>query len=137
MAYFIFIKYLRSLEEFRKNPCAQITPKSPCVNFQSLGIFKNSIFIRKEIFFNFWPNQPSRQPAHPVFWPRAAKQATPAHQVVPPPSPSSLPHRADGSAASSSHAIAPWVPHCITPAPWSGPSGRPHLNSTACLYSAA
>jgi hypothetical protein len=45
MAYFIFPKYLRSLEEFRKNPHVKIPPKSPGANFQSLGIFKNSIFI--------------------------------------------------------------------------------------------
>jgi hypothetical protein len=30
-----------SLEEFRKNPHVKISPKSPCANFQSLGIFKN------------------------------------------------------------------------------------------------
>jgi hypothetical protein len=41
MAYFIFPKYLRSLEEFRKNPHVKIPPKSPCANFQSLGKFKN------------------------------------------------------------------------------------------------
>jgi hypothetical protein len=62
MAYFIFLKYLRSLEEFRKNPHVKIPAKSPCANFQSLGIFKNSIFIRKGIFLRFWPIQPS--PAH-------------------------------------------------------------------------
>jgi hypothetical protein len=59
MAYFIFLKYLKSLEEFRKNPHVKITPKSPCANFQSLGIFKNSIFIRKGIFFRFRPIRPS------------------------------------------------------------------------------
>jgi hypothetical protein len=53
---------LRSLEEFRKNPHVKIPPKSPSANFQSLGIFKNSIFIRKEIFFKFWPIRPS--PSH-------------------------------------------------------------------------
>jgi hypothetical protein len=57
MAYSIFLKYLRSLEEFRKNP-----PKSPCANFQSLGIFKNLIFIQKRIFFGFWPIRPSPAP---------------------------------------------------------------------------
>jgi hypothetical protein len=48
MAYFIFLKYLRSLEEFRKNSYVKIPPKSPCANFQSLGIFKNQILFRKE-----------------------------------------------------------------------------------------
>jgi hypothetical protein len=41
MAYFIFPKNLRSLEEFRKNPHIKIPPKFPCANFQSLGKFKN------------------------------------------------------------------------------------------------
>jgi hypothetical protein len=84
----IFLKYLRSLEEFRKNPCVKIPPNSPCANFQSLGIFKHSIFIRKENFFNFRPNRPSGQPAHLTFWSRAAKQAEPAHQATPPLPPS-------------------------------------------------
>jgi hypothetical protein len=50
MAYYIFLKSSTSLEEFRKNPHVKIPPKSPCANFQSLGIFKNQIFIRKRIF---------------------------------------------------------------------------------------
>jgi hypothetical protein len=50
MAYYIFLKSLRSLEEFRKNPHAKIPPKSLSTNFQSLGKFKNPIFIRKRIF---------------------------------------------------------------------------------------
>jgi hypothetical protein len=50
MAYYIFLKSLRSLEEFRKNPHTQIPPKSPSTNFQSLDIIKNQIFIRKRIF---------------------------------------------------------------------------------------
>jgi hypothetical protein len=59
MAYFIFLKYLRSLEEFRNNPHVKIPPKSPCANFQSIGIFKNLSFIRKGIFFRFQPIRPS------------------------------------------------------------------------------
>jgi hypothetical protein len=50
MTYFIFLKYLRSLEKFRKNPHIKISPKSPPINFQSLGIFKNQNFIQKRIF---------------------------------------------------------------------------------------
>jgi hypothetical protein len=42
-----FLKSLRSLEEFRKNPHVEIPPKSPCANFQSLGIFKNQILFGK------------------------------------------------------------------------------------------
>jgi hypothetical protein len=45
MAYYIFLKSLRSLEEFRKNPHAKIPPKSLSINFQSLDKFKNLIFI--------------------------------------------------------------------------------------------
>jgi hypothetical protein len=44
-----FLKSLRSLEEFRKNPHVKIPPKSPSTNFQSLGKFKNPIFRRKRI----------------------------------------------------------------------------------------
>jgi hypothetical protein len=50
MAYYIFLKSLRSLEEFRKYPHVKIPPKSPSTNFQSLGKFKNPIF-NSEIFF--------------------------------------------------------------------------------------
>jgi hypothetical protein len=46
MACFIFLKYLRSLEEFRKNPYVKIPPKSPCANFQSLCILKNKILFQ-------------------------------------------------------------------------------------------
>jgi hypothetical protein len=70
MACYIFLKSLRSLEEFRKNPHVKIPPKSPSTNFQSLGKFKNPILIRKFLFFpdfrtsrphdplGLWPSQP-------------------------------------------------------------------------------
>jgi hypothetical protein len=61
MAYFIFLKPLRSLGEFRKNPHVKIPPKSPCTNFQSLGTFKNQILFGKEF-------SPSLS-AHPAFRP--------------------------------------------------------------------
>jgi hypothetical protein len=41
MSYYIFLKSLSSLEEFRKNPHVKIPPKSPPTNFQSLAIIKN------------------------------------------------------------------------------------------------
>jgi hypothetical protein len=53
MAYYIFLKSLRSLEELRKNPHVKIPPKSPPTKFQSLAIIKNQIFIRKRIFLHF------------------------------------------------------------------------------------
>jgi hypothetical protein len=62
MAYFIFLKSLRSLGEFRKNHHVKIPPKSPCANFQSIGIFKNQILFRKEFFRHFrpiWPFDPA------------------------------------------------------------------------------
>jgi hypothetical protein len=43
VAYFIFVKYLDSLEDFRKNPQVKFLPKSSCANFQSLAKFLNSI----------------------------------------------------------------------------------------------
>jgi hypothetical protein len=59
MAYCTFLKSLRTLEEFRKNLCVKIPPKSLCANFQSLGKFKNPIFILKRISLQFRPSQPS------------------------------------------------------------------------------
>jgi hypothetical protein len=58
MAYYIFLKSLRSLEEFRKNPHVKIPPKSPCANFQSLDKFKNPIFNSKFSFLCFRPGRP-------------------------------------------------------------------------------
>jgi hypothetical protein len=58
MAYFIFLKYLRSLGEFRKNPHVKIPPKSPCVNFQSICIFKNPKFYSEIILLSFQPIRP-------------------------------------------------------------------------------
>jgi hypothetical protein len=56
MASYIFLKSLKSLEEFWKNPHVKIPPKSPSTNFQSLGKFKNPILIQKILFFpDFWP----------------------------------------------------------------------------------
>jgi hypothetical protein len=47
------------MENLGKTLMSKIPPKSPCANFQSLGIFKNSTFIQKRIF-------PSLS-AHPAF----------------------------------------------------------------------
>jgi hypothetical protein len=85
MAYYIFLKSLRSLEEFTKNPHVKIPPKSPCANFQSLGKFKNPIFNSKIIFLRFRPGQPygplGLWPSRPC-WPlssRRLKPPLPAH----------------------------------------------------------
>jgi hypothetical protein len=64
-----FLKSLRSLEEFRKNPHVKIPPKSPSTNFQSLTTIKNQILFEKDFFLHFRPNRPSGQPAHPASQP--------------------------------------------------------------------
>jgi hypothetical protein len=69
MAYYIFQKSLRSLDEFRKNPHVKIPPKSPSTIFQSLAIIKNQILIGKEFFLHIRPNRPNGQPAHPASQP--------------------------------------------------------------------
>jgi hypothetical protein len=58
MIYYIFLKSLRSLGEFRKNPHVKIPPKSPSTNFQSLAKFKNPIFNSEILFPCFWPGRP-------------------------------------------------------------------------------
>jgi hypothetical protein len=60
MAYYIFLKSFRSLEEFRKNPHVKIPPNFPCANFQSLGKFKNPNFNLKIFLLHFQPGYPYR-----------------------------------------------------------------------------
>jgi hypothetical protein len=78
MAYYIFLKSLRSLGEFRKNPHVQIPPKSPSINFQSFSKFKNPNF-NSEIFF------PSFRPGRPCgplgLWPSRLPLASPLPQA--------------------------------------------------------
>jgi hypothetical protein len=124
MAYFIFLKYLDSLEHFRKNPHVKIPPKSPSTNFQSLGIFKNQIFIQKRIFLHFRPNRPSglssqSQPTSPLphVDPPASRPSglRPAHPAFPsPPSLTCGPHRSSSSSSRPPSAAvlrAPATPH--------------------------
>jgi hypothetical protein len=98
MAYYIFLKSLRVIEEFRKNPHNKISPKSPCTNFQSLCKFKNPILFLKGIFPGFRPNQLSSQPSHMAFWPNRPSW-----------SPSSQRRNRAGAAAGRPRA-APWPP---------------------------
>jgi hypothetical protein len=104
MSYYIFLKSLGSLEEFRKNPHIKIPPKSPCIDFQSLGIFKNLIFIPKRIFLQI-PAQ-SAQPPTGLFGP-----CGPTRSPLPPSLMSverRLPlarHRTMATAPPSSHAM--------------------------------
>jgi hypothetical protein len=104
MSYYIFLKSLGSLEEFRKNPHIKIPPKSPCIDFQSIGIFKNLIFIPKRIFLQI-PAQ-SAQPPTGLFGP-----CGPTRSPLPPSLMSverRLPlarHRTMATAPPSSHAM--------------------------------
>jgi hypothetical protein len=76
MAYYIFLKSLRSLEEFRKNPHVKIPPKSPCANFQSLGKFKNPIFNLEILFLRFRPGRPCGPLGH---WPSRPRWPLSSH----------------------------------------------------------
>jgi hypothetical protein len=82
MVCYIFLKSLRSLEEFRKNPHVKIPPKSPSTNFQSLGKFKNPILIQKFLFFLiFGPADPvARLASGPAHTPAAP---SPQAEIVP------------------------------------------------------
>jgi hypothetical protein len=112
MSYFIFLKYLRSLEEFRKNPCVKIPPKSPCANFQSLGIFKNPIFYSKK-------NLPQIS----------------AHRAQPRPSWPALPHRPPdpGSAHSAQPAFA-YLPKGVFPLTLRIPAEMPSLSHVTAMW---
>jgi hypothetical protein len=81
MVYYIFLKSLRSLEEFRKNPHVKIPPKSP-TNFQRLGKFKNPIFISEILFLAFGPANPAAcsasSPASPPATPSPHAEIVPA-----------------------------------------------------------
>jgi hypothetical protein len=91
MACYIFLKSLRSLEEFRKNPHVKNPPKSPSTNFQSLGKLKNPILIQKFLFFLiFGPADPAARlasgpgspPAAPSPQAKIARLAHPARASV-------------------------------------------------------
>jgi hypothetical protein len=95
-----FLKSLRSLEEFRKNPHVKIPPKSPSTNFQSLGKFKTPIFNSETLFLDFGPADlaahsvaSSREirlpfwfaPFEPAASPTSLYQPGPSCQFHPPP----------------------------------------------------
>jgi hypothetical protein len=121
MAYFIFLKSFRSLQEFKKNTNIKIPPKCPCTNFQSIGIFKNSIFIPKIIFLQI--SAQSAQPPTDLF----GLSAHAAHPAFLPPSPCR-----PSTAPSSSHTAAPWMPPPPPHEPWS-PQRLPP-SSIDCSY---
>jgi hypothetical protein len=66
MAYYIFLKSLKILDEFRKNPHIKIPPKSPCTIFKSFANSKNPILFQKEFPLAFGPIGPaSSRPTQP------------------------------------------------------------------------
>jgi hypothetical protein len=87
MAYYIFLKSLRSLEEFRKNPHVKIPPKSPSTNFQSLGKFKNPIFNSEILFLDFGPADLAAHlasgPASPLAAPPPQAKTIPRRPIQP------------------------------------------------------
>jgi hypothetical protein len=87
MAYYIFLKSLRSLEEFRKNPHVNIPPKSASTNFQSLGKFKNLIFHSEILFHAFGPADPvartASSPASPPAAPSMQAENCPGRPIQP------------------------------------------------------
>jgi hypothetical protein len=81
MTYYIFLKSLRSLEEFRKNPHVKIPSKFSSTNFQSLSKFKNPILIQKFFFLAFGPaNLAARSASSPASPPAAP---SPQAETVP------------------------------------------------------
>jgi hypothetical protein len=66
MSYYIFLKSLRSPQEFTKNPHIKIPPKSPPTNFQSHCIFKKSKIYSEIILLRFQPIWPSLARAGPL-----------------------------------------------------------------------
>jgi hypothetical protein len=77
MTYYFFLKSLRRLEEFRKNPHVKIPPNFPCVNFQSLDKFQNSISNSKIFLLHFRPGHPY-QPTRPLAQPTHGGISSPA-----------------------------------------------------------
>jgi hypothetical protein len=66
MAYYIFLKSLRSPEEFTKNPHIKIPPKSAPTNIQRLCIFKKSKIYSEIILLRFRPIRPILACAGPL-----------------------------------------------------------------------
>jgi hypothetical protein len=86
MACYIFLKSLRSLEEFRKNPHVKVPHKSPSTNFLNHGKFKNPIF-NSQIPFSLFSARPTLRPtwplAQPACWPRCPRRPKPSRPAHP------------------------------------------------------
>jgi hypothetical protein len=93
MAYYIFQKSLRSIEEFRKNPHLKIPPKSPPTKFPKPLYIQKSNFYLKGIFP---PNSAhSAQPACPLPRPWPADRPKPSNPPLRPTSPATPPSLPD------------------------------------------
>jgi hypothetical protein len=129
MAYFIFLKYLRSLEEFRKILVSKFL-LNLLVQISKALLYSNIQFLSENNFSStFGPIGPvASRPIRP-FWPRAAKQAESAHQTAPP---LPLPPTLTDPMAPPCHGrrAAPLPRHGATPT-----DTPPLFNSAACLYS--
>jgi hypothetical protein len=101
MAYYIFLKILRSLEEFRKIPISKFLLNLHLQISKALEHSKIQFLFRNEFSFNFRPNRPSGPLG-----------------LLPPSS------CRPSNASSSSHVAAPWMPANPSPVPWS-PNNRP------------
>jgi hypothetical protein len=124
MTYFIFLKSLKSLEEFRKNPHVKIPPKSPCANFQSLSILKNQILFGKEFSPSlsahpaFRPSVSFFLPADfpsPSHWASAFRPAQPTRMAQPatfllPPAPKPSVHGAAAGRPCAASTVTPTAP---------------------------
>jgi hypothetical protein len=96
MAYFIFLKSLRSLEEFRKKIPTSKSILNLLVQISKALLYsKIQFLLQNEISFDFWPNRPSSQPTHPAFLFLLCTEVERAHH-----------HRPVG----------------LTPPPWSAPT---------------
>jgi hypothetical protein len=100
MTYYIFLKSLRSLEKFRKNPHIKIPP----TNFQSFGIFKNQIFLRKRIFPSLSAKRAQRPAGPSGFSPHAAPRPPSSSPRSPPPGEPLL-------SATVESTVEPWTGH--------------------------
>jgi hypothetical protein len=116
MACYIFLKSLRSLEEFRKNPHLKIPPKSPCRIFPSLAKFRKSLKFKNLFFLWIFSWDPARLAQLPHSGPlrlagQAAQPTSLAHQPSDPPlSLTTGPHSPSSSSGRAGLRHTPTVP---------------------------
>jgi hypothetical protein len=140
MAYYIFLKSLRSLEEFRKILMTKFLLNLLLQIFKALVNSKIQFLSEKKSSSTFGPIGLVAEPAHPAPSSQAGRASPPGPErpgrlSPPPPSFSFLPQCAD-SAAASSHAAAPGAPRRPSPTPWSDRNEHtPLINSVMCFYS--